>query len=52
MPNHLHAIIGFRKTTQTINTVIRNGKRFMAYEMITHLKETDKEEVLKNSGKA
>jgi hypothetical protein len=39
MPNHVHAMISFRKTTQTINTVIRNGKRFMAYEMISRLKE-------------
>jgi REP element-mobilizing transposase RayT len=47
MPNHVHAIIGFRKTTQTINTVIGNGKRFMAYEIISRLKAMGNEEVLK-----
>jgi REP element-mobilizing transposase RayT len=44
MPNHVHAVIGFRRTFQSINAIIGNGKRFMAYEIITRLeehKETD-----------
>jgi REP element-mobilizing transposase RayT len=43
MPNHLHALIAFRNNNQPINTIIGNGKRFMAYEIINrleHLKET------------
>ena len=39
MPNHVHVIIGFKKTYQDINTIIGNGKRFMAYVIINRLKE-------------
>ena len=34
MPNHLQALIAFRNTGQLINTIVRNGKRFMAYEIV------------------
>ena len=34
MPNHVHAIISFTESAQSINTIIGNGKRFMAYEII------------------
>jgi REP element-mobilizing transposase RayT len=37
MPNHLHAMIAFRQTTTSINTIIGNGKRFMAYDIIKRL---------------
>ena len=37
MPNHLHALIAFRNTGQSINTIIGNGKRFIAYEIIKRL---------------
>jgi REP element-mobilizing transposase RayT len=46
MPNHLHALIGFRKTNQSINTIIGNGKRFMAYEMVERLKKMGEAELL------
>ena len=39
MPNHVHALISFINTTQSINTVIGNGKRFMAYEIINQLEK-------------
>ncbi|MBI1781398.1 MAG: hypothetical protein HYR66_08510 [Sphingobacteriales bacterium] len=29
MPNHLHVMIGFSNTKQTINTIIGNGKRLI-----------------------
>ena len=38
MPNHVHALISFIDTKQSINTIIGNGKRFMAYEIIERLK--------------
>ena len=41
MPNHLHVVIGFRKTSQSINTIIGNGKRFMAYKIVERLKAKD-----------
>ena len=37
MPNHVHALISFIETQQSINTIIGNGKRFMAYEIINRL---------------
>ena len=46
MPNHLHALIGFQNTGKSINTIIGNGKRFMAYEIIQRLKEQDKHDLL------
>ena len=46
MPNHLHALIGFQNAGKSINTIIGNGKRFMAYEIIQRLKEQDKHDLL------
>ena len=42
MPNHVHALISFINTEQTINTIIGNGKRFMAYEIIDRLQQNNK----------
>jgi REP element-mobilizing transposase RayT len=39
MPNHLHAVIAFSNSAQSINTIIGNGKRFMAYEIVKRLRE-------------
>jgi REP element-mobilizing transposase RayT len=39
MPNHVHVIISFIETNQRINTIIGNGKRFMAYEIIKRLEQ-------------
>ncbi len=41
MPNHIHAIIAFRNTGKRINTIIGNGKRFMAYELVERLKDSN-----------
>jgi len=46
MPNHVHALIAFRNTGQTINTIIGNGKRFMAYEIVKRLREQNDEKLL------
>ena len=37
MPNHVHALIGFRNTGKSINKVVGDGKRFMAYEIVNRL---------------
>ena len=37
MPNHVHAIIGFRNCGKSINSILANIKRFMAYEIIAKL---------------
>ena len=46
MPNHLHALIAFRNTSQSINTIVGNGKRFMAYEIIKRLEQQKETELL------
>ncbi len=46
MPNHLHALIAFRNTDQSINTIVGNGKRFMAYEIIKRLNEKGETKLL------
>jgi REP element-mobilizing transposase RayT len=37
MPNHLHLLIAFGPQTKSINTIIGNGKRFLAYELVQRL---------------
>ena len=37
MPNHVHAVISYINAKQSINIIIGNGKRLMAYEIIKQL---------------
>ena len=46
MPNHVHAIISFIEGPQSINTIIGNGKRFMAYEIVKRLQQMGETEIL------
>ncbi|HEV8079902.1 MAG TPA: hypothetical protein VGP43_04265 [Chitinophagaceae bacterium] len=46
MPNHLHALIDFGVSAKSINTIISNGKRFMAYKIVEGLKQQNKMEIL------
>ena len=46
MPNHLHALISFSNTGKKINTTIGNGKRFMAYDIVERLQETNNDIIL------
>jgi len=46
MPNHVHALIYFSKTDKSINKIIGDGKRFMAYEIVKRLKQKEREDVL------
>lgn len=46
MPNHVHVMIAFKKCNQSINTIIGNGKRFMAYEIIKRLENNNETELL------
>jgi REP element-mobilizing transposase RayT len=52
MPNHIHVLIDFATSTKKINTIIGDGKRFMAYELINRLAEASKAEVLQKLEKA
>jgi len=47
MPNHVHAVIAFRNTGKSINSIIANGKRFMAYDLVKALKAQGEHAVLK-----
>lgn len=43
MPNHLHSLIAFSDTKgKSINKIIGNGKRFLAYDIVARLDELDK----------
>ena len=46
MPNHIHALIAFRNTGQLINTIVGNGKRLMAYEIIERLEQQQERKLL------
>jgi REP element-mobilizing transposase RayT len=37
MPNHLHVILHFHSEGFDLNTIISNGKRFIAYEIVNRL---------------
>lgn len=42
----MHALIGFRNTGQSINTIVGNGNRFIAYEIINRLKKQREDKLL------
>lgn len=46
MPNHLHVLVWFKQNEQSINTQVSNGKRFMAYDIVSRLQEQGKTEIL------
>jgi REP element-mobilizing transposase RayT len=46
MPNHLHMLIHLAEDKNTINTILGNGKRFLAYEVVKRLEETGREDIL------
>ena len=42
MPNHHHFLLNYTTTEKTLNTIIGNGKRFMAYKMVKKLQLANK----------
>ena len=46
MPNHVHVMIAFVQTETSINNIIGNGKRFMAYAIVERLEKLGAEETL------
>lgn len=46
MPNHLHLLIHVTHSTRTINTLLANGKRFLAYEIVNRLEATSRGDIL------
>ena len=47
MPNHLHVMIAFRNSKKSINKMIGNGKRFMAYGIVERLEQSTQRDILK-----
>lgn len=39
MPSHVHAVIAFSNTGKSINSIVSNGKRFIAYDLVKRLSE-------------
>src|SRR5678815_4874714 len=46
MPNHLHILLHY-SGGKSLNTIIGNGKRFMAYEIINLLEKKGEEPILR-----
>jgi REP element-mobilizing transposase RayT len=46
MPNHLHFLINFKNTSKKVNTIIGNGKRFLAYDIVKKLQQRKEFELL------
>ena len=46
MPNHLHALIHIAEGEESINTILANGKRFLAYEIVKRLEKEKREDIL------
>jgi len=46
MPNHIHLLLYYSGGKQGLNTIIGNGKRFIAYDIINRLKEQQQFELL------
>lgn len=45
MPNHIHFLMHFNEGTR-LNTVIGNGKKFMAYELVNRLEQKGQKKLL------
>ena len=55
MPNHIHLMLAYQSSDKSINTLIGNGKRLLAYNIISRLQATHQNEILaqlKNSVKS
>ena len=46
MPNHVHLLIYVSKGKDTINTLLANGKRFLAYEIVKRLEDVGCADIL------
>ena len=47
MPNHVHLLLYFAGGKINLNTILGNGKRFIAYEIVKRLQRSGKIELLK-----
>jgi hypothetical protein len=47
MPNHLHVLLFPTKLDKSLNQLVSEGKRFMAYDIVKRLKQLEKLDILK-----
>jgi REP element-mobilizing transposase RayT len=46
MPNHVHVLLQLPESVKSLNTIMANGKRFMAYDLVEQLTSLDQHEIL------
>ena len=46
MPNHLHLLLYYSGGNQSLNTIVGNGKRFMAYDIVEKLQKAGNSEII------
>ena len=46
MPNHVHALIYIKQGSKSLNKLVGNGKRFMAYAIVKKLKNLKRTDIL------
>ena len=47
MPNHFHALLYLSHSGTSLNKLVGEGKRFMAYDIVNGLKRSGKDDILK-----
>ncbi|MGB3018280.1 MAG: hypothetical protein WBC65_10775, partial [Ignavibacteria bacterium] len=52
MPNHLHMLVYMANNEKTINKIIGESKRFMAYEIVNRLKKLRRLDLLNLLGES
>jgi REP element-mobilizing transposase RayT len=46
MPNHLHLMLELPESVTNLNTIVSNGKRFFAYDLIELLRDQKQQEII------
>jgi REP element-mobilizing transposase RayT len=46
MPNHIHLMLNYQPGNKSINTLVGNGKRFLAYGIVSRLRDTHRNEIV------
>lgn len=46
MPNHVHLLLHYHNNEHSLNTLVSNGKRFIAYGIIQKLKDANRFDIL------
>ena len=46
MPNHAHCLIHIKEGGDSLNKLVANGKRFMAYDIVKRLNSLYKQDIL------